>query len=69
MAIDYHKEYPKDDEEFCGLYGYNMTYTNCNFIGKSNKFYLVTSEFKGQDRVYIANLENPNDLKYVKFLD
>lgn len=46
-VIDYMQEYPDDKSDFCGLYGYNMTYTNCNFLGQSNKYYLFTSEFKG----------------------
>lgn len=47
LALDYCSQYPKDDEHFCGLYGYNMTYTPCRFLGNSNKFYLFSSEFKG----------------------
>ena len=61
-------EYPNDDGIFCGLYGYNMTYVNSNFLGKSNRYYLITSEFKSQGRIYIADLENPGQIKLVDFL-
>ena len=60
--------YPSDSEHFCGLYGYQMTYTPCNFLGGSNRFYLVQSEFKGQTRIYIADLENKNQVRWVDYL-
>jgi hypothetical protein len=46
-VIEEMKEYPDDEGTFCGLYGYNLTYTPCNFLGGSNRYYLVMSEFKG----------------------
>jgi hypothetical protein len=46
-VLDYFPEYPKDDELYCGLYGYNMTFTPCKFLGNSNRYYLIVSEFKG----------------------
>ena len=44
-VLDYMSEYPSDDGVFAGLYGYNMTYTPCNFLGKQNRYYLFQSEF------------------------
>ena len=46
-VLDYVKDYPEDQAEFCGLYGYNLTYTPCKFLGNSNRYYLVMPEFKG----------------------
>ena len=37
-------------------------------MGKQNRYYLITSEFKAQNRVYIADLESPGQVKLVDFL-
>lgn len=67
-VLDYVNAYPKDDGVFCGLFGYNMTYTESNFISKSNRYYLFESEFMSQGRIYIADLENPGQVKLIDFL-
>jgi hypothetical protein len=67
-VLDYVSEYPKEDGVFCGLYGYNMTYSNCNFIANSNRFYLFVSEFMSQGRIYIADLDNPGQIRLLDFL-
>jgi hypothetical protein len=51
------KEYPADDSEYCGLFGYNVTYTASRFLGDSAKFFVLQSEFKGQDRQYVVDVE------------
>ena len=53
--IDRIAEYPSDDQEFAGLYGYNDTYTQAQFLADSNKFFMFESEFKGQHRIYIID--------------
>lgn len=68
-VIDYFEEYPTDQDEHCGLYGYNLTYSDCKFIGNSNRFYLVLSEIKGQNRVLIADTQMPGSVKWLNFLN
>mgnify|MGYP006115151607 CR=1 FL=1 len=68
-VLDYVNEYPEDTATYSGLYGYNMTYTPCKFLGDSNRFYLIMSEFKSQNRLYIADLENPGSVRWINFLD
>jgi len=63
-VIDTQGEYPADDAEFAGLYGYNLTYTHAGFLNDSNRYYLISSEMKGQERIYIADVES----KQVKML-
>lgn len=65
-AIDYRAEYPSDQEEFCGLFGYQMTYTHANFLGKNNNFFVFESEFKGQGRLYVTDLAG--NIKWLNFL-
>ena len=64
VVIDYFPDYPKETDTFCGLFGYNLTYTPCRFLKGSSRFYLLQSEFKGQGRVYIVDLEN-GQLKWI----
>jgi hypothetical protein len=40
-VLDYQLEYPDESNEFAGLYGYNLTFSNCNFIAGSNRFFLI----------------------------
>ena len=54
--IDYKTGYPKDTDAFSGIFGYQMSFTNSKFIGLSNRFFMFTSEFKGQARIYIADV-------------
>mmetsp|Transcript_33620 Transcript_33620/g.51820 ORF Transcript_33620/g.51820 Transcript_33620/m.51820 type:complete len:279 (+) Transcript_33620:947-1783(+) len=68
-AIDYAPDYPKDDAQFAGLFGYNMTYTSAKFVGSSNRFFFFTNEFKGQNRLFIADLETPGKVRWVNFLE
>ena len=37
------KEYPAEDAEFCGLYGYNNTFMQAGFLGDSKRFYVTPS--------------------------
>jgi len=60
--------YPKEGDSFCGLYGYNVTYTDTMFLGKSNRFYLLESAFMGQERTYVVDLEKPGDVRWIDFL-
>ena len=46
-VIDYVHAYPTDQDDFAGLFGYQMTFPQCGFIGHSNRYYLIESEFKG----------------------
>lgn len=54
-----------EDMQFAGLYGYNMSFINCGFVGESDRFYLITSEFKSQERLYLVDVVQ----KQVKFID
>lgn len=67
-VLDYVQEYPEDTKIYSGLYGYNLTYTPCKFLGDSNRFYVIMSEFKSQNRLYIADLENPESIIWINFL-
>ena len=53
--IDRVAEYPSDEQEFCGLYGYNDTYAQAQYLADSNKFFLFASEFKGQHRIFLQD--------------
>lgn len=48
-------EYPSDDQEFAGLYGYNDTYSQAQFLHDSSKFFIFSSEFKGQHRIFLID--------------
>lgn len=61
------KEYPSDEEEFAGLYGYNMTYLQSGFLKGSNRFYVFPSDFKGQHRIYLVDYET-KEVKWLNFL-
>jgi dipeptidyl aminopeptidase/acylaminoacyl peptidase len=50
------KDYPSNDQEFGGLYGYQGTFSEGGFLGDSNKFYVTSSELLGQNRVYITDV-------------
>jgi hypothetical protein len=39
------KDTIEEGEEFGGLYGYNFTYMPTGFIGDSNRYVVLTSEF------------------------
>ena len=60
--IDRYAEYPGDDAEFSGLYGF-FFFTN-RFIDESKRFFLVESTVKGTDRIFIVDVET----KEVKML-
>ena len=68
-VLDYKEEYPTDDGHYAGLFGYQMTYVNCGFIGTSNRYYLIQSEFKGQSRQYIVDIQNKNKVRWINFLN
>ena len=38
IVIEIFKDYPKDEDEFAGLYGYNASLTALNFLGSSNRY-------------------------------
>jgi len=40
-VIDLQHQYPNDDEDFAGLYGYNLTFNKCGFLGASNKYFVL----------------------------
>jgi hypothetical protein len=50
-------EYPSDEAEFAGLYGYNDTYSQGQFLVNSNKFFFTESQVKGMDRLYFVDTE------------
>ncbi len=45
--VDYVNDLPNDTDEFCGLYGYHMSYVHSGFLHTSNRFFVVPSDFKG----------------------
>ena len=55
IVIDKIRDYPSDDQEFAGLYGFGNTFTKARFIEDSSKFFLFCSEFKGQRRIYVVD--------------
>lgn len=42
-------------EQFGGLWGYQHTYNKSGFLNDSN-FYVISSEIKGQERIYIVDM-------------
>lgn len=67
LVVDKVKAYPKDEDEFAGIYGYNQSLISYNFIGDSSRFALFESPFKGQHRVYFLDLESKK-VKWLNFL-
>ena len=67
LVIDKVKSYPKDTDEFAGLFGYNQDLISCGFIGNSNKYALYCSPFKGQHRPYVIDVES-KEIKWLNFL-
>jgi hypothetical protein len=55
-VIDRVSDYPKESDEFAGLYGYQMTYSQSGFLHDSDRFFVISSEIKGQERIYIVDL-------------
>jgi len=45
--LDTVKDYPTDDQEYGGLYGYQHTYNQSGFLAESSRFYVISSELKG----------------------
>jgi|JI10StandDraft_1071094.scaffolds.fasta_scaffold209339_2 hypothetical protein len=43
------------DEEFAGLYGYNFSYLSTGFLASSDRYFLISSEYKCQERVYLVD--------------
>lgn len=68
IAIDQSLEYPKDDAEFSGLYGYQVAFATCGFISSSNRYFLLTARFKGQNRLFVVDLDNSGKVRWVNFL-
>jgi len=50
-------EYPADDAEFAGLYGYNDTYSQGQFLVDSKKFFFTQSQVKGLDRLFFVDTD------------
>lgn len=54
-------------EDFAGVYGYNFSYLPTGFIAYSDRYYLLTSEFKCQDRVYLVDIKT-KEVRFLNFL-
>ena len=67
-VIEEIKEYPDDESNFCGLYGYNLIFTPCNFLGGSNRYYLVMSEFKGYYKDFFRRLREARKCEMNQFI-
>ena len=53
--LDRYAEYPGDDVEFCGLYGF-FFFSN-KFLDESKRFFIIESEVKGTARIFIVDVE------------
>jgi hypothetical protein len=42
--------------EFAGLYGYQATFSQSGFIGNSSRFFITSSEFKSQERIFLVDM-------------
>ena len=51
------EDYPSDEDEFCGLYGWGNTYVQAQFLPSSNRFFIIQSMFKGVLRIFVADTE------------
>jgi hypothetical protein len=56
IILDVQKEIPQESDEFGGLYGYQNTYTNCGFLGDSNRFYVIQSQMLGDNKVFMLDI-------------
>lgn len=54
------------NEDFAGIYGYNDTFFHAGFLNK--KFFVFTSGYKGQDRIYIVDTET-KEMSYLRLKD
>ena len=69
VAIDQSLEYPEDEATFSGLYGYQVAFANCGFIAGSNRYFLLTARFKGQNRIYVVDIESSGgNVRWLNFL-
>lgn len=67
LVIDKVKAYPKKEDDFAGIFGYNQSLISMNFLGTSNRFAVFESPFKGQHRVYLVDLET-REVRWLNFL-
>mmetsp|Transcript_37547 Transcript_37547/g.57518 ORF Transcript_37547/g.57518 Transcript_37547/m.57518 type:complete len:383 (+) Transcript_37547:985-2133(+) len=68
-VIGFVEEYPAEDAPHAGLHGYEMHICKSNYLGNSNRYYVLQSMIRGQYRVYIADLEKQDSLRWLNFLD
>ncbi len=68
LVVDKWQAYPKQEDTFAGIFGYNQSLISMNFLGSSNRFALFETPFKGQHRVYLVDLET-KALKWLNLLD
>lgn len=67
-VIDYSAAYPSETDEFAGLFGYQMSFYSSKFLKGSNRFYIFSTEIRGQSRIYLADMEQPGRVKWLNFL-
>jgi len=46
---------PSDVAEFGGLYGYHASYVHSGYLKGSNRYLIVPSDFKGQERIFLID--------------
>eukprot|EP00347_Sterkiella_histriomuscorum_P007160 403350033 len=68
LVIDKHQAYPKEGQDFVGLFGYNQSYIHSGFLGESNRYALFESTFKGQERLYVTDIDT-KEVRWLNFLN
>lgn len=57
-VVDYVADLPDDSSDFGGLYGFHNIFEHSGFLGASSRYFVVSSEFKGRERIYVVDLDS-----------
>lgn len=68
LVLDKHRAYPKEGEEYCGIFGYNQTLYSHGFLAHSNRYNYFQTSIKGQERIFISDIET-KEVRWLNFLN
>jgi hypothetical protein len=54
--LDIVPDQPDDSADFGGLYGFHNIFEHSGFLHNSSKYFVLSSEFKGRERIYLVDL-------------
>lgn len=68
IATTRHGAYP-ESSEFAGLYGYHITFASPGFLYKGNRWFLMQSPSRGQNCLFLVDLDGQDKVACVPVLD